>query len=91
MFKMKEQNKTTEEELSKVKISNLPNKEFKIMMIEMFDELRRRIDEHNENFNKKVENVKKNQTELKNIITKIKKTLKESVVDQMTQRNGFTN
>ena len=81
MFKMKEQNKTTEEELSKVKISNLPNKEFKIMMIEMFDELRRRIDEHNENFNKKVENVKKNQTELKNIITKIKKTLKESVVD----------
>ena len=35
-------------------------------------ELRRRMDEHSENFNKELQNIK-NQTDLKNIITKIKK------------------
>ena len=36
MFKMKEQDKTSEEELSEVEISNLHNKEFKVMIIKMF-------------------------------------------------------
>ena len=30
-------------------MSNLPDKEFKVMIIRMFTELRRRMDEHSEN------------------------------------------
>ena len=64
---MKEQNRTLQEELNKVEISNLPNKEFKVMIIKTLNELRRKVDEHREN--KVLENTKKNQTELKNTIT----------------------
>ena len=42
---MKEQNKTSEEEISKVEIGNLPNKEFKVMIIKMVKELGRRMDQ----------------------------------------------
>ena len=40
-LQMKEQDKTPEEELSEVKISNLPNKEFKVIIINMLKELGR--------------------------------------------------
>ena len=33
------------------------------------------MDEHNENFKEEIENIKKNQSDLKNIITEIKNTL----------------
>ena len=36
MLQTKESDKIPEDELSKVKISNLPNKEFKITIIKMF-------------------------------------------------------
>lgn len=35
-----------------MEISNLPNKEFKIMVINMLTDLRRRINEHNEKLQK---------------------------------------
>lgn len=41
MFKMKEQNKISEKELSKMKMSYLPNKEFKIKIIKMLIGLER--------------------------------------------------
>ena len=69
MFQIKEQNKTSEEQ-SEVEISNLPSKEFKVMIIKMLKELRRRTDEHSEKLevsNKELENIKKNQTEMKEI------------------------
>ena len=44
MFQMKEQDKTLEE-LSEVEISNLLDKDFKVMIIKMLNELRRRKDE----------------------------------------------
>ena len=56
-------------------ISNVPNKEFNVMVIKMLTRLRRRIDEHSENFNKELENIKKTQSERKKSITKIKNTL----------------
>ena len=43
MFQTKEQDKTPEEEPSEVEISNLLNKEFKVMIIKTLEELRRRI------------------------------------------------
>ena len=45
------------------------------MIINMHTELRRGMDGHSENFKKELENVKENQTELKNIITEWGKSL----------------
>ena len=59
MFQKKEQEKSSEKELNKT--DNLPDKEYKLTVIRMFTELERRIDEHSENYNKELENIKKNQ------------------------------
>ena len=45
------------------------------MVLRMLTELRRRKDEQSENFNKKLENIKKNQTELNNTIMEMKNSL----------------
>ena len=47
MFQMKEQYKTLEEELSEVEISNLPNKELKVIIIKMLNKRGRRTLEKN--------------------------------------------
>ena len=67
-----EQDKTSGKNLSEWEISNLPDKEFKVIGIKMLTELRRRMDEHSENFNKEIENIRKYQTE---VITKLKNAL----------------
>ena len=56
--------------------SNLPNKEFKVVIINMCKEFGRRLDEQSDKlevFNKELENIKNNQTEMKNTITEMKK------------------
>ena len=71
----KEQDKTPEE-LGEVEIDNLPDKEVKLMTLKMCKELGRRLDEQSkksEFFNKDLENIKKNQTEVKNKIHEMKK------------------
>ena len=55
-----------------MEISNLPNKEFKVMIINMLNELRR-MDEHSEKFNKELQNIK-NWTVMKDTITEMKNT-----------------
>ena len=45
MFQTKKQDKAPEK-LSEVEKSNLPNKEFKVLIIKMFSEHGRRMDEH---------------------------------------------
>ena len=79
---MKQQEKTQENKLNEMEASNLPKKEFKIMVIRMLNELRGRMDEHNENLNreivsikKDIETIKKKQTEMKNTITEMKITI----------------
>ena len=47
-------------------ISNILDKEIKALVIGMLTELGKRIDENSENFNKELENIKKNQSELRN-------------------------
>lgn len=42
-----------------MEISNVPDKEFKVMIIDMLIELRRRMDESSENFIKVLENILK--------------------------------
>ena len=65
-----------------MEINNLHSKEFKVMVTKELNEHGRRIDVHSENFNRELENIKKNKTELKNIVTEILKIhLEESTVD----------
>ena len=66
--------------------SNLPDAEFKTLFIRMLNEHRARVDELSKNFNKvigkeignikmEIENIKKNSSEMKTTIIKIKNIL----------------
>ena len=44
MYQMKEQDKTPEKQLSEVEIGNLPEKEFRIMIVKMIQDLRKRME-----------------------------------------------
>lgn len=52
-FEIKEQDKTWEKGLNDTEISNLTNKEFKIVVIKIISKIWR-MDEHNVNVNKKI-------------------------------------
>ena len=44
MYQMKEQDKTPEKQLSAVELGNLPEKEFRIMIVKMIQELGKRME-----------------------------------------------
>ena len=87
MYQMKEQDKTPEKQLNEVEIGNLPEKEFRIVIVKMILYLGKRmeakIEKIQEMFNKDLEELKnqhleelKNkQTEMNNTITEMKNTL----------------
>ena len=67
MYQMKEWDKTPEKQLNEVEIGNLPEKEFRIMIVKMIQELRKRmeakIEKMQEMFNKELEELKNKQTD----------------------------
>ena len=76
---MKEQDKTPEEQLSEVEIGHLPEKVFRVMILKMFQDLRKRMEAQTEKiqemFKKDIEELKTKQTEMYNAITEMKNTL----------------
>ena len=58
---MNKQDKTSEEELSKMEIRT--DKEFKASIIQMINELRRRMNEHSKKFNKVLQDIKRTRDE----------------------------
>ena len=44
MYQMKEHDKTPEKQLNEVEIANLPEKEFRIMLVKMTQDLRKRME-----------------------------------------------
>jgi len=62
MFQMKEQDKSPGEQLSDVEISNLPEKEFRIMRVRIIQDLGKRMKAQTEKiqgiFNKELEDFK---------------------------------
>ena len=74
VYQMKEQGKTKETQLNEVEIGNLPEKEFRIMIVKMIQDLGNTMDAKIENmqemFNKDLEELKNKQTEMDNTITK---------------------
>lgn len=78
MLQRKEQDKSLKTDLNEIKISDLPSKEFKIMVTKMVTEIRRTTHEQSDNFNQYSEYIRKYQkeiTELKSTITEIKKII----------------
>ena len=65
MSQMKEQDKTPENQLNEVDIGNLPEKEFRIMIVKMIQDLGKRmeakIEMMQESFNKDLEELKNKQ------------------------------
>ena len=78
MSQMKEQHKSTERRLNRKEVSNTPDKEFKVMIIKILSGPEKRVEDLSEIHNKEIENIKKNQTEIKNSLNKIKSTLEEA-------------
>ena len=87
MYQMKEEDKTPEKQLNEVEIGNLPEKEFRINIVKMIQDLRKRmeakIEMKQEMFNtdleelknKHLEELKNKQTEMNDTITEMKNTL----------------
>ena len=77
MYQTKEHDKTPEE-LNEMEIGDLPEKEFRVIVVKMIKELKRRTDAQSEKLkvlNKELENIKNDQTEVKYAITKMKNAL----------------
>ena len=71
MYQMKEQDKTSKKQLNEVEIGNLPEKEFRIMIVKMIQDLGKRmeakIEKMQEMFSKDLEELNnKHLEELKN-------------------------
>ena len=58
-----------------MEISSIPDKELRVMILNVLASLGKRVEKLCETFNKDIENIKKNQLELNNTITKMKNTL----------------
>ena len=88
MYQMKEQDKTPEKQLNEVEISNLPEKELRIMIVKMIQDLGKtmeaKIKKMQEMFNKDLEKLKNKQTEMNNTITEMKTTL-EGINSRITE------
>ena len=69
---MKEQGKNLQDQINEEEIGNLPRKEFRVMMVNMIQNLgsrmEARIEKIQDMFNRDLEELKKKQTEMKKTI-----------------------
>lgn len=95
MSQSKEQNNAPEIDPKDKKIYELPDKDSKITVKEMLNKFKKVTHEQNENFNKKVENIKKNPTnlEMKNEINDLINSLEwfNSRLEQAEERISELN
>ena len=79
MSQMKEQGKNLRDQINEEEIGNLPEKEFRVMIVKMIQNLGNRmeawVEKIQEMFNKDLQEVKNKQTETNNTITEMKNTL----------------
>ena len=69
---MKEQGKNLQDQIKEDEIGRLPEKEFRVMIVTMIQNLRNRIEKIPETFNKDLEELKSKQTMMNNTINEIK-------------------
>ena len=70
---MKEQTRNTEVQINEEKIGKLPEKEFRIMIVKMIENLENKMEKLKESINKDLEELKNKHTETNNTITETKK------------------
>ena len=70
---MKEQTRNTEVQISEQEIGKLLEKEFRIMIVKMIQNLENKMEKMSESINKGLEELKNKHRETKNTITEIKK------------------
>ena len=71
---MKEQSRTSQDKINEEEISNLPKREFRIMIVKMLQKLESRMEKAQEAFNM-VNAITKDIEEIKNIQTKMNNTI----------------
>ena len=69
---MKEQDQTIARDQSKMDVSNMPNREFKVIIIKVLTGFEKKVEDISETLNTQI---KKNQSEIKNRINEIQYTL----------------
>ena len=84
----KKQAKNPQDQINEVEIGNLSEKEFRVMIVKMIQNLRNRmeaqIEKIQEMFNKDLEELKNKQTVMNNTITEMKITL-EGINSRITE------
>ena len=81
---MKEQGKNLQDQINEEEIGNLPEKEFRVMIVKMIQNLGNRMEKIYKTFNKDLEELKSKQTVMNNTITEIKNTL-EGIISRITE------
>ena len=94
MLQRKEQDKNLQEQLNIEEISNLSEKEFRVMIVKMIQDLGKRMEARikkiQEKFNKELEELKNKQTEMNKTVTEMKNTLEE-IISRITKAEERIN
>ena len=85
---IKEQGKNTPDLTNEEEIGSLPEKEFRIMIVKMIQNLRNRIDKMQVTFKKDLEELKSKQTVMNNTINEIKNYL-EGINSRITEEEEW--
>ena len=81
---MREQGKNPPDLTNEEEIGSLPEKEFRIMIVKLIQNLGNRMEKIKETFNKDLEELKTKQTEMNNTINEIKNSL-EGINSRITE------
>ena len=81
---MKEQGKNLPDQKNEEEIGRLPEKEFRIMIVKMIQNLGKRMQKIQETFNKDLQELKSKQTMMNNTINEIKNSL-EGIKSRITE------
>ena len=74
-MQIKEQGKNLQDQINEQEIGNLPEKEFRVMILKMIQNLRNKMEKIQETFNKDLEELKNKQTVMNKTINEIKNTV----------------
>ena len=81
---MKEQGKNPPDQTNEEEIGSLPEKEFRVMIVKMIQNLGNRMEKTEETFNKDLEELKSKQTMMSNTINETKNSL-EGINSRITE------
>ena len=81
---MKDQGKNTSHQTNEEEIGSLPEKEFRVLIVKMIQNIGKRMEKIQETFHKDLEELKSKQTMMNNTINEIKNSL-EGINSRITE------